>query len=216
MVTYSPGNGELLGGIIQAVRSTNPEVNFRLEQRISTEVGPAVLGGKASVGVCRAVTTKGLMALTLRRISRDHMAVPTDHVLADRDQIGLADLDGETLLASDTATRRWDWAAGVAVRSEHWSTESQVMDSVAAGRGLAIVDEGFIRRNPRPDVVTRPLASSLQPDPIEDYLVWRPDEPSEVARQFIDCAKALVAGGPDTGVEPAATLPRPRLTALPD
>jgi DNA-binding transcriptional LysR family regulator len=196
IVTYSPGNGELVGRVIRALRGRNPDVEVRLEQRLSAEVGAAVLAGKAVVGVCRAVRPKGLAALTLSRVYLDHIVMPADHRLASVSEIGPADLEGETLLASnaggDAVPRSWQSAAQVAVRYEHWVTETQVMDSVAAGLGLAVLDEAFFERNPRPGVVARRLTRSLQPDPIEDYLVWRADETSEVARQFVEVARTLV------------------------
>ncbi len=193
-VTYSPGNGELVGRLIGALRATSPGVDVRLEQRISAEVGAAVLAGKALVGVCRAVRPKGLSTVTLRRVHLDHVVMPVDHRLAGVTEVGPADLGGETLLASNVgndAVPRWWQSAGVAVRFEHWVTESQVMDSVTVGLGLAVVDQAFLERNPRQGVVARPLSGSLVPDPIEDYLVWRADETFEAARQLIDVGKSL-------------------------
>jgi DNA-binding transcriptional LysR family regulator len=201
-IAYSPGNGGVVSRIIQFLRTTNPDLRFRLEQQLSQHIGGAVRAGRVSVGVCRAFAPPGLMKLTVSRVPRDHLAMPADHRLARLATVTIEDLAGETLLASELpegATGRVRPAGlaerGISVRYEPWVTESQVMDSVAAGMGLTVLDQGFIERNPRTDVVARRLVSVLTPEPVEDYLVWRPGDTSEVLRQFVSAAQALFAPG---------------------
>jgi DNA-binding transcriptional LysR family regulator len=201
VIAYSPGNGELVGRMIRELRSGSPELQVRLEQRLSSEIGATVLAGEASVGICRERPPAGLLTLTVSSRMIDCIVMPADHRLAALVDVGPADLDGETLLASrphDAAVARHAdfWRAkgtNVAVRYERWVTETQVMDSVVAGFGLVALDHAFLARNPRPGVVCRPLAPSLVPIPVEDYLVWRADDTSPVVRQFVAVARTVVA-----------------------
>jgi DNA-binding transcriptional LysR family regulator len=202
VIAYSPGNGEVVSRVITALRSANADLRFRLEQRLSREIGDAVRSGRVSVGICRSVNPPGLQTLTVSSVPRDYLALPADHRLAALTEVTLADLAGETLLASDLP----EGAAAavppgylaehdISVRYEPWGTESQVMDSVAAGLGLTVLDRNFLDRNPRSDVVARRLVSALIPQPVEDYLVWRPDDTSELVRTFVATARTLFAPG---------------------
>ena len=79
----------------------------------------------------------------------------------------IEDLRGETLLASELRAgspnepdRAHLATMGISVSYEPWVSESRVMDSVAAGFGLTVVDKGFLERNPRPDVAAAPAGYS--------------------------------------------------------
>jgi DNA-binding transcriptional LysR family regulator len=203
VIAYSPGNGEVVSRIIQALRAANADLRFRLEQRLSREIGDAVRSGRVSVGICRSVAPPGLRTLTVSSVPRDRLALPVNHRLAALTEVTLDDLAGETLLASDlpeattTGGVQPGYLAehGITVRYEPWGTESQVMDSVAAGLGLTVLDRNFLERNPRSDVVSRALLTTFIPGPVEDYLVWRPDDTSEVVGTFVTTARALFAPG---------------------
>jgi DNA-binding transcriptional LysR family regulator len=200
-IAYSPGNGEVVSRVIQAVRLTHPDLRFRLEQCLSRDIAGAVRTGRASVGICRSLVPTGLKSLTVSSVARDHIAMPADHRLADLAEVSLADLAGETILASElpegAAGRvepRQLAEHGISVRYEPWAAETQVMDSVATGVGLTVLDKGFLERNPRSDVVARRLVSGPHlPTPVEDYLVWRSDDASEVVRVFVSAARSLFA-----------------------
>jgi DNA-binding transcriptional LysR family regulator len=198
-IIYSPGNGELVARIIKSFRSSYPRVQLRLQQVLSRDIGATVQTGRASIGVCRAVCPNGLRSLTLLRVEKNYVAMPADHRLAELGEVNLEDLAGETLLASDLWEDGEDEVlpaylkiSGISVRYEPWVTESQVMDSVAAGFGLTVLDEGFLERNPRRDVIARRFSSSIGPEWLADYLVWRPDETSEVVHQFVAIARSLL------------------------
>jgi DNA-binding transcriptional LysR family regulator len=196
-IAYSPGNGEVVNRVMQSVRDLSPDLEFRLEQQLSRDVGDAVLAGRVSLGVCRGMQPTGLDTLTLSSLVRDHLVMPADHRLAACEEVTLSDLAGETLLASvpphGASPPMFSYLAehGVSVRYENWVAESQVMDSVAYGIGLTVLDRNFLRRNPRLDVVSRRLASDITPDPVNDYLVWKPDDEREGVRLFVSAARAL-------------------------
>jgi DNA-binding transcriptional LysR family regulator len=202
-IAYSPGNGEVVSRVIQALRATFPDLRFRLEQCLSRDIAGAVRTGRVSVGICRAIVPTGLMTLTVSSVARDHVAMPADHRLAVLDEVTLADLAGETILASqlpEGAAGRVEPTQlaehGISVRYEPWVAETQVMDSVATGVGLTVLDKGFLERNPRSDVVARRLVSGPHlPTPVEDYLIWRPDDTSEVVLRFVAAARSLFAPG---------------------
>lgn len=198
VVAYSPGNGEVAARVVRVFRARYPNVHCRLEQTLSRDVGAAVKTGVASIGICRSFATRGLRKLVVSRVPLDYLAMPADHRLSALSDVTIDDLAGETLLASDLRAANPDGpdagrlaAHGIVVRYEAWVSESQVMDSVAAGFGLTVTDKGFLERNPRPDVVARHLASPLEPEPLADYLMWRPDDTSELVRHFVEIARAL-------------------------
>ncbi len=198
VVAYSPGNGDVVARIVRVFRSRYPNVHLRLEQTLSRDVGGAVQTGMASIGVCRSFATRGLRKVVVSRVALDYLAMPADHRLSAVTEVTIEDLRGETLLASELRAgspnepdRAHLATMGISVSYEPWVSESQVMDSVAAGFGLTVVDKGFLERNPRPDVAARRLATPLEPEPLADYLMWRPDDTSELVRHFVQIARAL-------------------------
>jgi DNA-binding transcriptional LysR family regulator len=197
VISYSPGSGELIGRVVRALRAQSPKVEYRLQQHDSVEVLQAVMAGRAAVGACWKVLPRGLASLTIMRTRLDHLVMPADHRLAAMHEICVADFQGETLLASQTSDRLedhsppWHSPANVAVRHEYWIAESQVMDSIVAGLGLAVFDEDFVARNPRPGIVARKLSSELIPEPVGAHLVWRADNSSALVREFVKVARSL-------------------------
>ena len=63
--------------------------------------------------------------------------------------------------------------------------------TVAAEVGVTFVTRGILERNPRPDVVGRPCASDLTPQPLTNYLIWRHDETSRIVHHFVAVGKSL-------------------------
>ena len=207
VVAYSPGNGPLTSQVIRAFRTRYPGVLFRLDQVLSRDMATTVRTGRASLGVCRSVKPRGLRSLVISRVPMDYLAMPPDHRLAALPEVALQDLAGETLLAGEALrfdARRRDSNAGpaaylkahdISIRYEAWVSESHVLDTVAAGVGLTFVTRGFLERNPRPDVIGRPYASDLTPEPLINYLIWRPDDTSPVVHQFVAAAESVFSPG---------------------
>jgi DNA-binding transcriptional LysR family regulator len=201
VVAYSSGNGELVAEMVHTLRSDSPNVEVRLQECLSIEVGPLVSAGNATVGVCRNGRPRGLKTLILTRRWLSHVLVPADDRLALLSEVGPADLDGEVLLVPTAAVHRYSartdiWrtqGANVSVRCERITSESQIVNSVAAGLGMSLVDGEFLERNPAPGVVARPLVEALVPKSISsycNYLVWRPDDTSAIVRQFVHIARS--------------------------
>jgi len=204
VIGYSPGTGPLVSQIIRAVHGHYPDVHFRLVQVLSRDMAASVRGGRASIGVCRSVKARprGLRSLVISRIPMDHVAMPADHRLAVLAEVTLEDMVGETLLASEITAKAlrpessaYLSAHGISIRVEPWVSESHVLDTVAAGVGLAFITSGFLGRNSRPDVVSRPCASSLTPEPLTSYLIWRPDDTSPIVHEFVAAAESLFPTG---------------------
>jgi DNA-binding transcriptional LysR family regulator len=197
VVAYSPGNGELVADMIHTLRMKSPDVEVRLQEYLSVEVGPLVMAGQATVGVCRDTRPRGLKSLVLTRRPASHVLVPADHRLASRSDIGPADLGEVVLLVPTTAMHHYNerietWrkqGANISVRSERITSETQILNSVAAGLGLSFVDAEFLERNPGPGVVAKPLKEPLMARPTSIYLVWRADDSSAIVRQFVEIAR---------------------------
>jgi len=197
IVAYSPGNGELVAEMIQTLHSKSPDVEVRLQENLSVEVGPMVLAGDATVGVCRG-RPRGLRSMVLTRRPSSHVLIPADHPLAALPEIGPTDLHGALILvpklAMDHYSERIDvWqrqGANMSVRNERITSETQIVNLVAAGLGLIFVDGGFLERNPSPQVVAKPLVEPLVAKPMICSLVWRADDSSAVVRQLVEIARA--------------------------
>jgi DNA-binding transcriptional LysR family regulator len=201
VVAYSSGNGELVAEMVHALRSVSPNVEVRLQECLSVEVGPLVAAGSATVGVCRNIRPRGLKTMVLTRRLLSHVLVPVDDGLALLCEVGPADLDGGVLLVPTAAVHRYSaradiWrtqGANVSIRCERITSESQIVNSVAAGLGLSLVDGEFLDRNPAPGVVAKPLVEALVPKSLSTYsvcLVWRPDDTSPIVRQFVHIARS--------------------------
>jgi DNA-binding transcriptional LysR family regulator len=201
VAAYSSGNGELVAEMVHALRSQSPNVEVRLQECLSVEVGPLVAAGSATVGVCRLIRPRGLKTLVLTRRWLSHVLVPVDDPLAPLSEVGPVDIDGRVLLVPTAAVHRYSaraniWrthGANVSLRCERITSESQIVNSVAAGLGLSLVDGEFLERNPAPAVVAKPLVEALVPKSISsyaNYLVWRPDDSSAIVRQFVHIARS--------------------------
>jgi len=203
---YSPGNGELMTMLHRELRKQAPGVVVHPEQMISLRVAAAVRSHLATIGIARVPPGPGLATMVLAEHRRNQVAMPSSHPLAARAELTPADLKNETLIEPSRSVGGEPTHLEAAHREAEVTTESELFDLVSSGMGLFVTSEGVVRRNPRHDVVARPLVGFDCWS--RDLLIWRPDDDSPVRRTVCEIAEAIrpqlaeVAGGvagPATG-----------------
>jgi DNA-binding transcriptional LysR family regulator len=101
-----------------------------------------------------------------------------DHLVAAADEVTLSDLVDEQLVVP----HRSGWRPGVPQLEWPPMTEPEVMETVAAGTGVAIVPMSVARLFHRKDVVYRPVTDL---DPTTVALAWLLERDDERAQRFV-------------------------------
>ncbi|MBK1786066.1 LysR family transcriptional regulator [Prauserella sp. ASG 168] len=90
--------GDEVTALIRRVHAIHPELSTHVNQRYPDELSEQLLAGDLDLGLCRAMTPeRGLSHSTIDQ-RRLHVAVATDHHLADNDSVRLAALADETVM----------------------------------------------------------------------------------------------------------------------
>jgi DNA-binding transcriptional LysR family regulator len=190
-LVYSPGTGEWMTLLMRSLREQAPEVVITPEQMLSLRVASAVREGSADLGIARVEPGPGLATMKLAVTPLGMVILPASHPLAHQAEITTEDLATEVLLGppSSLGSGRWS-TASTRTRSAEVSTEGEIFDLVSAGFGLFVTTEGAHRRNPRQDLVARPLAGETRFT--VEYLLWRPDDDSPLVRRAREVAESLL------------------------
>ena len=173
-----------------AFRRAHPKVELQLSAQLSKAQYTAIEAREIDVGIGYLLRSE--LPLRSQILAEDRMilALPEDHVLADRSEISIADLDGAEFMAmqqdssgllANMVKQRLDHA-GVAVRpvSEAGSSEA-TLNLVAAGMGLAFINHTQEKRCP-PNVVLREVAGFSLSVPIA--LFWSQQTESPLIAAF--------------------------------
>jgi DNA-binding transcriptional LysR family regulator len=137
-----------------------------------------------------------LSSQLLARVPFDHVAVPSNHPLADHDVVYASDLDGQPVLLveRDDAPTYHDstlsYCASLDVRPA-WvvhpaSQVERMLDMVAVGSGIGWLNAWQAAHVSREGVALRPLRPVERFD--EFHLVWRMDDDSKSVKQFVEIA----------------------------
>jgi DNA-binding transcriptional LysR family regulator len=184
---YSPGTGELMTVLTRELRKRSPGVVLHPIQMISVRVAAAVRSKAVAVGIARVPPGPDLSTLVLAETPLNVVAMAITHPLAGRDCLRPGDLADETLLGPSRSL-----GGGVSVvssarfREADVTSEGELFDLVSAGFGLYVTTEGVVRRNPRQDIVVRPLVDFG--GTARELLLWRPDDDSPVLRAIREVA----------------------------
>ena len=178
-IAYSPGTGQTMARLVRKLRSSDLDVT--VQQLISLQVLEAVQSGQVTVGICRAIPTSDLNALLLLRSPRNLVVMPIEHHLSALKALRTADLEGEVLIHPDASINVLGSAGefpdlpGVHIhsRSELVLTETELLDRVAAGFGLALISAHYHERNHRNDLVALPVVDLPFEPRDETRLIWR-------------------------------------------
>ncbi|HET6561651.1 MAG TPA: LysR family transcriptional regulator [Marmoricola sp.] len=151
--------------------------------------------GAADIAVTRRPLTDRRFETALVGTERRYAALASDHPLARRRTVGMADFSGATVgIDSRTGTTTQElWpadAAPGATRETHGVDEWLTL--IAAGQAIGITSEATARQHPRPGIVYRPVRDA-QPVPV--WLAWWRDDRPAQATALVQLASELYAGG---------------------
>jgi DNA-binding transcriptional LysR family regulator len=194
---YSSGNGETMAALVRAMRERHGSlVEVHLEQRTSAQVIEAVRSGEMSFGIGRVVAPAGGLAglnqLVVSCTPYDQIALPRDHRLACRTELRAADLADEifvvpypSIVAGLDLATEGALAVSGGQRPERITSEGELIDRVAAGLGLGLLDADMAARNQRSDVRFVPYIGPPEPTLDDNHLFWRADDESPVVAEFV-------------------------------
>jgi DNA-binding transcriptional LysR family regulator len=138
--------------------------------------------GLADIAVTRRCLDDRRFETALIGVEPRYAAVASDHPLARRRSVAIADFAGATVgIDSRTGTTTEDlWppeAAPGATRDTHGVDEWLTL--IAAGQAIGITSEATARQHPRPGVTYRPFRDA---QPVSVWLAWwRDDKPTHAA-----------------------------------
>jgi DNA-binding transcriptional LysR family regulator len=117
------------------------------------------------------------------------VVVPVDHPVAAYDEIPLADLADEQLVAGDVPG--WDELRTAEPLAFPEMTLKQAFEVVASGTGVAIVPMSVARLHHRKDLTHRPV---LGVDPTTVGLAWLVDRDDPLLQEFVGVVRGRRAG----------------------
>jgi DNA-binding transcriptional LysR family regulator len=187
---YSPGTGETMTALARALRERSPGVAVHAEQMLSLRVTAAVRSRAVGIGIARVPPGPGLATMLIAESERNLVAMPSTHPLAERDYVTMADLANETLIEpSRTVIGDGNQILSVRSREADVSSEGELFDLVSSGLGVLVTSEGVIQRNPRHDIVAKPLDGSAGFS--REFLLWRFDDDSPIRRTVCEIAEQI-------------------------
>jgi DNA-binding transcriptional LysR family regulator len=198
-VAYCHGSEGGMMRTLRAFRAQHPDAVVRPDGLTSLLILDGLRDGRVAVGFVRGpVADPGRVAsVPLARVPVDHVAVPPDHRLGERDVVDARDLDDELVLVverSDAPTAHHgivSYCTAMGVRPR-WVTHAPVqvereLDLVALGSGIAWLNSWQAERaGRRDDVVVRPLSPVELHD--EFRVAWRAGDPSATTAAFVRVA----------------------------
>jgi DNA-binding transcriptional LysR family regulator len=163
---YSSASTEPMSRLLRELRERQPALTISARRGPSPRIAAEVVSGDLSFGICQGgdwLNLPGLDSVLVGAMPVDRVMVPIAHRLAGQPIVDAAELVGETLVwppaaAMPTPPRVVPVSTEVR-RAASWE-EAGLVDEVAAGYGLFVCTEDAARRNPRPDVVARPLTGT--------------------------------------------------------
>jgi DNA-binding transcriptional LysR family regulator len=184
--------------VVRAMESSAPDIELDL-MTVSTlpEELAALADGTADASFLWVPTGDAQLRYAKVRRDRRLVALPTDHPLAERPAVSLADLADEPMIVpqvivSDEVVSHWlaeprpDGRPAVRGPAAH-RIEDRLM-LVARGRGVWLAPEPLARYFPLPGVSWVPV-----PDAAPSYLavVWMPGAPEQLISQLVAAVRAL-------------------------
>lgn len=189
----SSASYSVLPNALRAFSARFPAVRLDIQPLTSGEQVDALLEGDLDIGFLR--DPGGVPGVRLSRVSEEELiaVLPSEHPLAQRDEVSPGDLIEEPLVLfpyrrmPGYVSRLMEVFEGLAhpprvvQQAIHQET---VMGLVAAGVGVSLVPES-IRRIQMPGVVTRPIEGR----PVSELFVVHGERPGAAVRAFVECAR---------------------------
>jgi DNA-binding transcriptional LysR family regulator len=212
-ILYSSGSGTIASSSVRAFKAQHPATEVVLTQLSTRQMHEEVRNGAAGVGFALSTLhlATGLSCLAMHDYRQDHLAVPVDHPLADREQLTVYDLQGQRLLLPSPdmdathGTRILDFLTGHGIVADHrfqpFGSEEEVVDIVSAGLGVVFVGEStWLRWGSVPEIRIRKLEGAAPS--LSQLMVWRDEDPSPATRAFVRVARTISASHPGTPATP--------------
>ncbi len=189
---------DVLPRVLRTFRDRHPEVGLRFTEVTTPEQPEALRLKEIDVALFLApmASVKG-MAQQVFHKEPLIVAVPEDHRLARREDIGIADLREEPFVFIpprwgtglhahvSSAFAEAGFAPNVVEEVQHLHT---MVSLVAAGIGVAVGAASLRHFNP-PGVVFRNLRMRSSPRHVEFGVAWRRDDASPAVAHFLDIAR---------------------------
>lgn len=189
-----------LPGVLRAHRRAFPQVQLVLTELPTAGQLEALRAGRIDVGVIRPPVREPGLALETIATEPVVVALPEDHRLAGRAEVGLAELVEEpfVLLARreapglhESLAQAMADAGGVPRVVQEAREMQTVVGLVAAGLGVSLVPAS-VGADEHHGVAYRPVAGSAPT--VELALAWRPEDRSPVLAAFLATARGATAG----------------------
>ncbi len=197
-VGYAPSlTVELLPRALRIFQEANPGVRVQLHDLSTQEMLRGLRDGKLGVALLIEVSAKVMAGLVFEELQRYAVCVAVNltHPLARARKVGLEQVAGERLIAYTLADypEYHAWLAdlfaplnGPPLIAEEHDSSTSLIASVEAGRGVALVQQGFeCLAGPRLRI--RPLTPA--PPPLVVGVAYRKETNSPAAEKFIGAAK---------------------------
>ncbi|MFD3585876.1 LysR family transcriptional regulator [Streptomyces sp. NPDC058683] len=178
---------------VRALTARHPGLGVRLLRTGWEDQVEVLRDGRADVSIVRLpIDQKGLRVLPLFSEPRV-VVLPTDHPLADKPALTVADLAGEHLLQDPDAVPEWRDIAQELRTGERSDippihSVEEKLELVAVGAGICVIPLSTATFYTRPDVVARPV-EGLAPGQV--CLAWPATRHSRLIDDFADGAHAL-------------------------
>lgn len=197
-VGYAPSlTVELLPATLRLYHETNPGVRIRLHDLSSQEMLDNLREGKLNIALMIQTSPKGMVGLVFEELRRYAvcLAMHPSHALAHTRKVGLKQIVDERLITytiSDYPEYHL-WLTGLFSKSnripqcaEEHDSSTSLIAAVEAGRGVALVQQGFeCLAGPR--LVIRPIAPA--PPPFIVGMVYSQLPLSAATRDFISACR---------------------------
>jgi len=182
--------------LLRAFSSRHPEITLELCHIQWADQVSAITDGRVDVQFLRFLSIPPLVGVEPLFYEQRVAAMASDHPLAGRESLMLADIRLEPLITA-VAPRSWidRWYGsprpdGGALRYETAAdTAEEMFELIAAGRGIAIVGASAAFSFARTDIVFVPIADI---EPILVSVAWRPDLETTESRKFIAVARSVL------------------------
>jgi DNA-binding transcriptional LysR family regulator len=147
--------------------------------------------GAADIAVIRRPLTDARFETTLVGRESRYAAVATDHTLARRRSVRLADLARYTVaIDSRTGTTSPElWPPDAPPKAIRWThSVDEWLTSIAANQAIGVTAEATAHQNPRPGVAYRPLRDV---PPIDVRMAWWADNPPANLPPLLDMVRSV-------------------------